>query len=145
MYVLCFYYSWPYIRTNEMRENISANISFKIHISTYLNIFAVLPSNSGIASSGAVVGYITGIWNTIFNSVIIIYSYKSINQTFFSSKLPLKWTNAIIWSTIYAHYVKSQSLEAHHSKLQPTDFFRNKNNGNRVNLQFVINFFQIQD
>lgn len=44
-----------------MRENISTNISFKIHISTYLNIFAVLPSNSGIASSGAVVGYITGI------------------------------------------------------------------------------------
>ena len=72
-----------------MRENISANISFKIHISTYLNIFAVLPSNSGMASSGAVVGYITGIWNTIVNSVIIIYSYKSINQTFFSSKLPL--------------------------------------------------------
>lgn len=44
-----------------MKERISANISFKIHISTYLYILAVLPSNSGIAISGAVVGYITGI------------------------------------------------------------------------------------
>lgn len=28
----------------------------------YLYILAVLPSNSGIATSGAVAGYVTGIW-----------------------------------------------------------------------------------
>lgn len=39
-----------------------------------LYIFAVLPSSSGMAISGAVVGYVTGIYNnyTLFTLIIVL-------------------------------------------------------------------------